>query len=94
MSKNDRLSDLFKSLKKTKDLQEYEKETMVIKKQMSRIKASNKKIQEDIISEMKSKWDKIHNTSDYKRFVYLVKEEKTFRGSNAKLDSWVNEKFK
>ena len=94
MSKNDKLSDLFKSHKKVLNLQEFEKETKVVKKQMNRIKESNKKIQEVLISEMKSKWDKIHNTSDYKRFVYLVKEEKTFRGKNIELDKWVSEKFK
>ncbi len=41
----------------------------------------------------KNKWEKIHNTSDNKRFVYLVKELRTFRGKNKGLDDWVNKNF-
>ncbi len=72
---------------------EFDEETKRVQKQMLKLKEGNEVIRDEIITEMKSKWEKIHNTSDYKRFVYLVKEERTFRGKNQELDAWVKKTF-
>ncbi len=88
------IRDIIKKQKKRQELTKFEEETKRLQKQIQKVKEGNNVIQDEFISEMKSKWDKIHNTSDYKRFVYLVKEERTFRGKNIELDKWVSEKFK
>ncbi len=87
------IRDIIKKQKKRQELVKFDEETKRLQKQIQSVKKGNEKIQDEIITEMKNKWEKIHNTSDYKRFVYLVKEERTFRGKNKELDEWVKKTF-
>ncbi len=87
------IRDIIKKQKKRQELVKFDEDTKRVQKQIQKVKEGNNVIQDEIITEMKSKWEKIHDTSDYKRFVYLVKEERTFRGKNKELDEWVKKKF-
>ncbi len=87
------LTDKIRKAKKSMEIREEFKDIPGLKKKLKDLKENGKKIDEELGKPIKSDWDKIHETSDYKRYIYRVFEGKTFRGSNAELDEWIKTKF-